>query len=807
MSTSTHSMAFSQYRRRHLFPPSSSSLHIHPFPSPPLTVTEPISPISQSSSSSSFHDFYPQTTALSSHRTSQFFFLDSQATMEPTGDIKPNGLATLRRATAYSPSDESAYQKIKSSMSLSVVLNAPSSTPPDCLSQTSEGAACGPFDGGFEESPDDGNSGERELPEFKSPPETPPQVHCHSHLSLQDLRPGTLDKLARAAEEDAEDWRHHDDKLRSQWAYGGVDATSSTTSSSTAASSTSSSSTLGSTTRSTPSRRLSLRSSQTVPPEVRKLMEEEEAERAKEVVPVQPRITLKFKGPSIADAPKPPVGLQPPVKRGRGRPRKHHPETGQLIPKKPVAAVADDQPVIKRRKLLSGAEIKRRQEAESVLSAATLPVVPITIDHALPQASADAIRPRKRRSVEEPIGHPHIHRKQKIVNTREERLPRPAMHEHSLGLSNLGATCYINVVVQMLAHTPALRDYFLACDFARAPADEYSRRPKAKPPKPKSQCVRRTRASEKTAEVLFPMLKGKLGEEFGKLIRELLFEEERKNGVASDQFWTALRANLEKEDDSPMDPNVVQDAHEFLILILEALAAEASPVVDGYTLAEIIDTSFAGTHATIFECNNCHATTRREDKCMELQVPICKKMPAHGGHLAPSSLLDHLANYALPEHGEWAPDAYVSPAGVPAKACPECGVDKGRSMRNTVRPKGKNVCIELKRFLWENGENRKVRGHVEFPLRDLDLSSCGDSAPIKLETDDGEPKDSTTLYDLYGVVVHKGDRSTTGHYIAFAKEGGQWLRFDDLKVHVVTEAEVARQDAYILMYEKQSVVA
>ncbi|KAJ6262316.1 Ubiquitin carboxyl-terminal hydrolase [Drechslerella dactyloides] len=818
----TYSMAFPQFRRRHLFPQSSSSsLQIYPFPSPPLT--EPISPVSQSSSSSSSFQFYtPQTTTLSSIKSTPHFFLDSYPAME---DVRPNDIVTLRRAPMYSQSDESAFRKIKSSMSLSAVLNAPSNTPPDCHSQTSEGGVCGAFDGAYDDLLADGEGEleEDEEPKLKSPPETPPQVRRRSHLDLHSLRfRETLEDFARGGEgQDAETWRHGHGKMKGHWTKG-VDVTTSTASTS-SASTLATDSTRGSTTKSTPSRRLSLRSSQTVSPDIKKLraeegLAEEEAVQEEKVVPLQPKIIkLKFRNPSAVEAPKPAAGAQLPVKRGRGRPRKVDQQSGQPVAPKPKKAqqAEHDQPAIKRRRLFSGAALKAEQEGDGIPSATA-------DDHALPPASPGAIRPRKRRSMEEPVGHPHIHRKQRIVTTSEEKLPRPSMHEHGLGLSNLGATCYINVVIQVLAHTRAVREYFLACDFARAPADASSRRPKAKPQKPKSQCVRRTRASEKTAEVLFPMLKGKLGEEFGKLIRELFFDEERKNGVASDSFWTALRANLEKEADSTMDPNVVQDAHEFLILILQALAAEeASPVVDGYTVSEIIDRTFAGAHATTFECNNCHATTRREDKCMELQVPICKKMPAHGGHLQPSALEDHLRNYTLPEHGEWAEDAFVSPEGAKKKACPACGVDKGRSMRNTVKPKGENVCIELKRFLWDCGENRKVRGHVAFPLRSLDLSICSGSlsgddgttastSDVKREMDDagevltnGEEKEPPTLYDLYGVVVHRGDRSNTGHYISFAKERGQWLRFDDLKVHVVPEAEVARQEAYILMYEKQ----
>ncbi|EPS43893.1 hypothetical protein H072_2132 [Dactylellina haptotyla CBS 200.50] len=718
---------------------------------------------------------------------------------------RSNGSVTLRSEplSPYHSSTEStddAYRKIRSSMSLSAVLNAPSTTPPDSLSQTSEQAGSGSFDGAA-----DLPVGEEDKP--ASPPQTPPRL---SYGGCFDVKRQTIKepfevKRAREEEQLVSEKRQKEASPATADQREGVENTTTPTSS-------------------PPKRRLSVRIAQSASPDKnleKKLVETSPPQITQPAItlerPLDPPpkfIRLKFKEPSIEELKQQLAGLtnQLPLKRGRGRPRKVDPVTGEPVQKKMKKSQSyeESNPVVKRRKSSTGTVIKLQQEVPQEL----LPDAPVPA-----QSPAEPSNPNKRKSVEEPKFYPHVHRKQKIVNTSEETLPRPQKHEYSLGLSNLGATCYINVVVQMLAHTQSIRDYFLACDFARVPSG--SRQKIKLSPKPKSQCVRRTRASEKTAEELFPKLKGKLGEEFGIIIRELLFEEGegKKNGVPSDQFWTALRANLEKEGEPAMDPNLVQDAHEFLILILDALAAEASPVVNSFTLPEIIDTTFGGVHSTTFECNNCHETTRREDKCMELEVPICKVMPELG-KLAESNLVEHLKNYTLPEQKEWAPDSFTTSEGEKKKACPKCGVDGGRSMRHNITPKGTNVCIELKRFLWENGENKKVRGHVSFPLRDLDLSICGEekaitptptavpetaangeehsSAEVSVATDS-----RPTLYDLYGVVVHKGDRSTTGHYISYAKESGQWLRFDDLKVHPVAEEEVSRQDAYILMYEKQ----
>ncbi|KAK6528952.1 Ubiquitin carboxyl-terminal hydrolase 3 [Orbilia ellipsospora] len=824
--TSTRSMALPKHKRRNLtqqFSSSSSSpsfysSHLYPFPSPPPTEP-PVSPTSQSSTSSSsfsyFHSYrpYQYQSYLSNIKTTPHFFLDSVSTMD---EIKSSASITLRRdrISPYPTSVDESFRKIRSSMSLSAVLNGPSGTP-DSISQTSERVGYNSFDGTLDQP-----AGEEVAP--ASPPETPPEVRYKPHHELhQEKLKETLEKeIAKSEQKQSQHAQeHHQHKAlkkhreEKQTADTTVDARENIAQNS--ATKTSSS---------PPKRRLSVRLANSTSPESKKPEKYSDVStsvtapplKLETDIPPQPKIIrLKFREPTFGDELR--AENLSPSKRGRGRPRKIDPITGEPLKKRIKKKHAhDENPVIKRRKSSNGIAIKLKAEHFHEVLPETLTGVPPEVPAPLYPAPEQKAG-KKRKSVEEPASYPHVNRKQKIINTSDEKVPRPAQHEHSLGLSNLGATCYINVVIQMLAHTESIRDYFLACDFSRVEANSKAKAKLA--PKPKSQCVRRTRASEKTAEVLFPKLKGKLGEEFGILLRELLFDEGegKKNGVASDQFWTALRANLEKAGDPAMDPNLVQDAHEFLILILDALTAESSPVVNGYTLPEVIDRAFSGVHSTTFECNNCHDTTRRQDKCMELEVPICKTLPELG-KLEESKLEDHLKNYTLPEQQEWAADAFSSPEGEKMKACPKCGVDKGRSMRHNIMPKGENVCIELKRFLWEDGENRKVRGHVAFPMTGLNLGACADqapapatpavSAPVVVEgaTTGVTDPDTTNavLYDLYGIVVHKGDKSTTGHYISYAKEKGSWLRFDDLKVHPVSEEEVARQEAYLLMYEQQT---
>ena len=58
-------------------------------------------------------------------------------------------------------------------------------------------------------------------------------------------------------------------------------------------------------------------------------------------------------------------------------------------------------------------------------------------------------------------------------------------------------------------------------------------------------------------------------------------------------------------------------------------------------------------------------------------------------------------------------------------------------------------------------------------------------------------------YHLSAVIVHKGEINS-GHYINYAREGSDWFLFDDSKVVLVSESEVLKSEAYLLLYVKDN---
>ncbi len=103
------------------------------------------------------------------------------------------------------------------------------------------------------------------------------------------------------------------------------------------------------------------------------------------------------------------------------------------------------------------------------------------------------------------------------------------------------------------------------------------------------------------------------------------------------------------------------------------------------------------------------------------------------------------------------------------------------------------LCMHIKRFQWTGFLRSKIDVFVQFPLRGLDLR------PYILKPEES-PDSESTIYDLKAVVIHQGSGAGCGHYVAFAKNDGQWFCFNDTSVSPVQEAAVTRCKAYILYY-------
>ena len=100
------------------------------------------------------------------------------------------------------------------------------------------------------------------------------------------------------------------------------------------------------------------------------------------------------------------------------------------------------------------------------------------------------------------------------------------------------------------------------------------------------------------------------------------------------------------------------------------------------------------------------------------------------------------------------------------------------------------LVIDIKRF---NSKNKKNQIHIDFPLTELNLSKYII----------GYNKNAY-IYDLYGICNHSGS-SLGGHYTSFVKNAnGKWYHYNDTNVtEVIDEKHIVSPKAYCFFYRKR----
>ena len=59
------------------------------------------------------------------------------------------------------------------------------------------------------------------------------------------------------------------------------------------------------------------------------------------------------------------------------------------------------------------------------------------------------------------------------------------------------------------------------------------------------------------------------------------------------------------------------------------------------------------------------------------------------------------------------------------------------------------------------------------------------------------------MYDLYGVVIHVGSSTNSGHYYAYCKnmQNGSWFECNDSHIgKLASESSALNKEAYLLFY-------
>ncbi|KAM8935425.1 ubiquitin carboxyl-terminal hydrolase 44 [Lycaon pictus] len=437
--------------------------------------------------------------------------------------------------------------------------------------------------------------------------------------------------------------------------------------------------------------------------------------------------------------------------------------------------------------------------------------------------------------------------KDKVVSTSEDvRLKkasdssgkrRPIVTPGVTGLRNLGNTCYMNSVLQVLSHLLIFRQCFLKLDLNRwlaVTAGDKTRSPYKHPPitdavyqmnecQEKDTCSALSRhpslslglsggaSKSRNMELIQPR---ESSSQYISLCHELhtLFQ------VMWSGKWALVSPFAMLHSVWRLIPAfrgyAQQDAQEFLCELLDKIQHELETT--GTRLPALIPTSqrklikqvlnvvnniFHGQLLSQVTCLACDNKSNTIEPFWDLSLEFPERYQCSGKDTAsqPCLVTEMLAKFTETEALEG--KIYV---------CDHCNTKRRRfsskSVVLTEAQKQLMIChlpqvlrLHLKRFRWSGRNNReKIGVHVGFEeILNMEPYCCRESLKSL--------RPECFIYDLSAVVMHHGKGFGSGHYTAYCynSEGGFWVHCNDSKLSMCTMDEVCKAQAYILFYTQR----
>ncbi|KAJ1068394.1 hypothetical protein K5549_005090 [Capra hircus] len=394
----------------------------------------------------------------------------------------------------------------------------------------------------------------------------------------------------------------------------------------------------------------------------------------------------------------------------------------------------------------------------------------------------------------------------------------PAMAPGVTGLRNLGNTCYMNSILQVLSHLRKFREAPLSGRPASSSATELSspRSDGAEACEREGLCLNGGTSLSRRLELIQnkePSSKHiSLCHELHTLFRVMW---SGKWALVSPfamlhSVWSLIPAFRGYDQ---------QDAQEFLCELLHKVQQELES--EGTTrrilipfsqrkltkqVLKVVNTIFHGQLLSQVTCVSCNYKSNTIEPFWDLSLEFPERYHCIEKGFVPLNQTECLLTEMLAKFTE------TEALEGRIYACDQCNSKRRKSNPKplVLSEARKQLMIyrlpqvlrlHLKRFRWSGRNHReKIGVHVVFDqVLTMEPYCCRDM----LSSLDKE----TFAYDLSAVVMHHGKGFGSGHYTAYCynTEGGFWVHCNDSKLNVCSVEEVCKTQAYILFYTQRTV--